>query len=163
MSKKLVVGTVLVVGLVGIVMAANRRATDPTASSPTPTPTTAVSSLPPEAQQIVDRQWLWTQTQMSDGAVISTDANNSFSVTLQSDGRAVFTTDCNGGNGSYTIEGNNITFGPIATTMMFCEGSNEGTFYNNISNVQSYLVQDGNLYFQIKLDSGVMEFVPPAN
>lgn len=26
------------------------------------------------------------------------------------------TTDCNNGSGSYTLDGNNLTFGPIATT-----------------------------------------------
>lgn len=44
------------------------------------------------------------------------------SLTLESDGRLFGTDGCNRMTGSYEADGAELTFGPIATTMMYCEG-----------------------------------------
>lgn len=75
--------------------------------------------------------------------VISFDASkNSFSTT----------TDCNNGFGSFNVEGNNISFGDIASTMMYCEGSFEGTYFEMLSNASTYTLQDDQL--TLKLSDG---------
>jgi heat shock protein HslJ len=38
------------------------------------------------------------------------------------DGQVNGNVGCNGFGGSYTVSGDTITFGPIMSTMMFCEG-----------------------------------------
>ncbi len=44
------------------------------------------------------------------------------SLELTSSGEVSGTDGCNRLMGSYTVEGNTVTFGELASTMMFCEG-----------------------------------------
>ncbi|MCI0554290.1 MAG: META domain-containing protein [Anaerolineae bacterium] len=44
------------------------------------------------------------------------------SITFGEDGKINGNVGCNGFGGDYTVEGNTITFGPIVSTLMFCEG-----------------------------------------
>ena len=45
------------------------------------------------------------------------------SIEFGSDGRLSGTVGCNQFNGEYQVKGDKITFGPIASTRKFCEGS----------------------------------------
>jgi heat shock protein HslJ len=44
------------------------------------------------------------------------------SIEFDSEGRMGGNVGCNGFGGDYTMDGETITFGPIMSTMMFCEG-----------------------------------------
>ena len=42
---------------------------------------------------------------------------------ITKDGEVSLKTGCNGGGGDYKLEGSTLVFGPVRTTMMFCEGA----------------------------------------
>ena len=44
------------------------------------------------------------------------------SIEFDSEGNMSGNVGCNGFGGEYTVEGDTITFGPVMSTMMFCEG-----------------------------------------
>src|SRR5687768_3450473 len=44
------------------------------------------------------------------------------SIVFGADGKVSGNVGCNGFGGDYTVDGNTITFGPIVSTLMFCEG-----------------------------------------
>jgi heat shock protein HslJ len=44
------------------------------------------------------------------------------SIEFDSEGNMNGNVGCNGFGGEYTVEGETITFGPVMSTMMFCEG-----------------------------------------
>ncbi len=44
------------------------------------------------------------------------------SIEFDSEGNMNGNVGCNGFGGEYTVEGDTITFGPVMSTMMFCEG-----------------------------------------
>lgn len=44
------------------------------------------------------------------------------SIEFKSDGTLGGNVGCNGFGGDYDVDGNTITFGPIVSTLMFCEG-----------------------------------------
>ena len=50
-------------------------------------------------------------------------------------------TDCNTGNTTYELgPENKLTInGPMATTLMFCEGSNETEYFQQLEEIESYL------------------------
>ncbi|MEP6895925.1 MAG: META domain-containing protein [Chloroflexota bacterium] len=48
------------------------------------------------------------------------DVNTSIEFT--SDGKLNGNVGCNGFGGDYKVDGKNLTFGPVMSTMMFCEG-----------------------------------------
>ncbi len=123
-----------------------------TQDSSTQTPTGADTEL-------TSKKWMWVKTQMSDGAETLPSAPGKFALTFQTDMRLIANTDCNNGNGSYELGADNaMTIGPMATTMMFCEGSTETQFFQGLSNVGSYKISDGQLWLMLKMDSGTMIF-----
>lgn len=101
-------------------------------------------------------------TQMSDEQTSypsNVGNGGSFTATFQEDGRLLATTDCNNGNGSYTIGADNsLTIGPMASTMMYCEGSSEGAYFQQLNQVGSYKIENGQLWLMLKMDSGTMIF-----
>lgn len=132
-------------------------------SSMTPNDSNTVSQAPDNSNsgssELTSKKWTWVNTQMSDGATSVPSNEGEFTLTLQPDMRALATTDCNNGNGSYELGPDNaLTFGPMATTMMFCDGSTETEFYQGLSNVGSYKISDGQLWLMLKFDSGTMIF-----
>lgn len=48
------------------------------------------------------------------------------------------TTDCNGFSGSYSVEDTALSFGPFASTKMYCEDSQEDVFIAGMQSATSY-------------------------
>lgn len=104
--------------------------------------------------------WIWEQTMMNDDSVVVPRETGAFTLKFFSDGRVSGTTDCNNFSGSYET-GNNgaISFIEFASTLMFCEGSQENEFVTAVSNSDHYLMDDsGNLVLLIRFDSGEVRF-----
>ncbi len=111
------------------------------------------------ATGLTSKKWIWVNTKMNDGAVTTPSKPGAFAATFQADGRVVANTDCNNGNGAYTLGADNsLTIGPLASTMMFCEGSTEGAYFQQLQNVGSYKIDNGQLWLMLKYDSGTMIF-----
>jgi heat shock protein HslJ len=92
--------------------------------------------------------------------VVSSNDPSRYTLTFNEDGTLQAQVDCNSGSGSYTLDGTNLTFGPIATTRMACpEGSLDSVFAEDLAAVVSYALVDGNLNLTLSTD-GVMEFTP---
>jgi len=64
----------------------------------------------------------WTVSGFTNGqqAVVSPIAGTTLNATFTEDGQLSGSSGCNTYNGSYTLEGNAITIGPLATTKMAC-------------------------------------------
>lgn len=96
------------------------------------------------AETVVDENltagtWTWKNTTDATGVVTTPKNTTAFTLTFNNDGRANGTTDCNGFSGSYTLgEMGGLTFSPLASTMMYCEGSEETVFTKSVSDVKSY-------------------------
>lgn len=119
----------------------------------------AISPTPEDPTEITSKKWTWVNTQMNDGTNITPSTEGAFTLNFGTDLTVQAGTDCNNGNGSYSLgENNSLTFGPMATTQMFCEASNETRFYQDINNVGSYMIKDGQLVLMLKFDSGSMIF-----
>lgn len=104
--------------------------------------------------------WTWVRAQDSDGLVTTPRQPDRFSLTLSPDGTFSATTDCNGVRGSYTAHEDSIAFGSdMASTRMFCEGSQEAIFVSLLREVQRYhFTSRGELIFDLKSDGGVIVF-----
>jgi len=103
--------------------------------------------------------WLWSGTQMSDGAAVTPDDRTRYTLALSPDGRVAVQADCNRGIGSYELDGKRIAIGPLGVTRAACPpGSLSDTFLAQLSVAAIYFVQDGDLYFDLPIDSGTMRF-----
>ena len=100
--------------------------------------------------------WIWMSAASGTQAV-TVPSGNKFVLSFGEDNHVNSTTDCNIMNGSSKVEGNKLTFGPMAMTMMYCDGSQEGVYASLLSKVSSYAVNGTTL--TLTLDNGVMVFV----
>ena len=102
---------------------------------------------------------MWEETSMSDDTTNIPPNPEDYTLLLQPDGAASAKVDCNQAKGTYTMTENSITIEMGATTLVFCgEESLDQTYLNNLAAVNSYFVQDGKLFFDLKFDSGTMRF-----
>jgi heat shock protein HslJ len=108
---------------------------------------------------ITNRAWKWVHTQMNSGVLVSPKKADAFTVTFHDDGSVTGTTDCNSFFGQATITNGNVSFGTFGATMMYCEGSQQDVFLQDLSNTQLYQMNpDGSMQLQLKMDSATMLF-----
>lgn len=123
---------------------------------------TPVAEGTPKSAALAGGTWRWTGTQMNDETVITPTVADAFQLTFGDDGTVGTTTDCNTFSGSFT-EGDRgaltITL-PISTLKGCPEDAQEQKYIQDLTSIQSYLTQDGNLYLQLPMDSGTMSFAP---
>ena len=95
----------------------------------------------------------------SDEGINPQPKSEAFTISFNKDGRVVGTTDCNNFMGGFTVDGSKLSFGPLASTMMFCQDSQELEFTKLISETKSYLItDDGKLALELPFDSGSVIF-----
>ena len=105
------------------------------------------------------KSWTWISALYEDGREVKPKNSADFGVMFTNDGRVSIKTDCNSGSGSYTVANGQLTFGPIASTKMYCEGSQESEFFQLLTNTSGYLfTSKGELILQLKFDSGTVTF-----
>lgn len=113
----------------------------------------------PQKMTLGMNKWNWISTTYSKGPIIKPRVENKFTLTFVDSKRFSATTDCNGVGGEYTVNGDKITFDKMMSTLMFCEGSQEGDFSKAISEIGSYhFTSKGELVFDFKMGGGVMVF-----
>lgn len=103
--------------------------------------------------------WEWISTLYNNDTTIAPKKAKSFTLTFKKNGSFSATTDCNSMSGTYSAKDNKILFSDIASTRMYCDGSQEGEFAKMLQEVQSYhFTSKGELIFDFKFDSGVFIF-----
>ena len=108
---------------------------------------------------LVGEKWIWEKTIMNNGDVTTPKNVEAFSLIFKEDGKISITTDCNSYKGSYEIVNNKLLLGPLLSTRMHCEDSQEDIFINFINAVDSLLISDGQkLILMLKFDSGSLIF-----
>lgn len=101
--------------------------------------------------------WIWHETRMNDGRVILPNKLGMFTITFNSaEGAVVGTTDCNNFSGLYTSgAGRTLSFGPLASTRMFCEGSQEVEFAGMVAGSSRYFFSEaGDLVLVLDSEAG---------
>ncbi len=119
---------------------------------------TAAQAAPSELTGVV---WQWQQTGMNDDSVTTPADPATYTLEFLPSGRLNVQADCNGGSSSYTLDGSQLTIGPIALTRMACPADSlDSVFVQQLGEVASYLMDGNNLVLELKMDSGGMTFAP---
>lgn len=113
----------------------------------------------PSRMTLEMNKWNWIKTLYNNDKEVKPLKENVFTLSLKDDNTFSATTDCNGVGGEYSLDGNKISFGNMISTLMYCEGSQEGDFIKMLEGVESYFfTSKGELIFNMKLDSGSFIF-----
>ncbi len=122
----------------------------------TTTSTSTATTAPKNSIGIIDTSWVWIRS-TNDNPNITPKKVDAFSITFGKDGSIKGTTDCNTYFGKYTETSGKISFGPLGSTKMFCEGAQEGEFMLSLQGVSGYVI-DKNNNLILSTGSGTMVF-----
>jgi heat shock protein HslJ len=111
----------------------------------------------PEIEEITEVVWKWQQTRYNnDQHSIPADPSH-YTIIFNPDGTLNIRADCNRGGGTYTTQGKGIIIEVTHTTRAMCPpDSMDQEFIKNLNAAKIYFFKDGNLYFDLKYDTGTM-------
>jgi heat shock protein HslJ len=113
------------------------------------------------AMSLTGTVWEWQQTRLSNDDVFTPDDPSRYTVEFQADGRIAGQADCNRIMGGYRTTENRIEIGPLASTRVACPPDSLGDrFVAQLQDAAIFFFRDGNLYLDIKFDTGTMRFAP---
>lgn len=119
----------------------------------------ATGGLPEEVAGVA---WQWTSTLMSDGSTSTPADPSQYTVAFAADGTVSVQADCNMAAGTYEADGTTVTIALGPMTMAMCaEGSLSDVFVQQLSQVGSWMMQEGELVLLLQVDSGSMMFSSP--
>jgi len=103
--------------------------------------------------------WIWNSSIDASDKTMTPKDPNRFVLTLGADGRLSSTTDCNSIAGSFVINEEVISVGPLMSTLMACEGETlESLYASQLALASSYTITDNVLTLQLVKDAGTMTF-----
>jgi heat shock protein HslJ len=124
-----------------------------------PSETRRTSSVDPGAE-IVGPTWKWERFQGSDDKTLVVKDSDKYTLQLMAGGRFNIRADCNRGSGSYTLDGSRLALRVQMMTMAACPpDSLSDRYIRDLHEVVTYVLQDGTLYLNLKIDSGNLVFV----
>lgn len=113
----------------------------------------------PQRMTLGMHEWTWYRTNYDDGKEFLPKNPSSFKITFSKDGKFSAKTDCNSVSGQYVVNGQNLSFSQMISTLMYCEGSQESDFVGMLSDVSSYnFTSRGELILDMKSKKGSMIF-----
>lgn len=102
--------------IVAVFMAAcTHNSVGPSATSP------SAAIIAPAA--VVNGTWKLQSLTRPDSTTVTIMEPGQFTLELGEDSRIALRVDCNRGTGSYTLTGNTLTVGPLATTKAYCSSA----------------------------------------
>jgi heat shock protein HslJ len=147
LAPRSLVGVAIAAAL-ALATAASALAAD---ESPAPIPTDGLEGLTWQlGEQVVDGSLM----AIPDGVVVTL---------LLQDGHAGGNGGCNQYSGAYMLDGANLTFGPLVSTMMACEGpagDTEAAYYANLATTATWFSDGGSLTLQDAAGSAILVFIP---
>lgn len=103
--------------------------------------------------------WVWRQTMRADGSTVEPKDDSFVLSLIEEEKRVSSTTDCNSLMGSYLLSGDQqLRFGSLAATKMFCQDSMESVYAEQLALVNGYHIDGGRLYLTLDRDFGSMVF-----
>jgi heat shock protein HslJ len=70
--------------------------------------------------ELCQSQGVWRLSEFSNGATVSIPNPDNYTLQFETEGSVSVRADCNVCNGSYEMEGNSLSIGPLACTRAFC-------------------------------------------
>ena len=107
----------LLIGVVAVALLGGACGSSGAGSSPNPSASGETSGATLGAIELVGTSW----TLVDIDGIVPANAGRGVTLEFRADGRAGGTAGCNTYNGSYTVDGAGISFGPLISTKMACE------------------------------------------
>jgi heat shock protein HslJ len=104
--------------------------------------------------------WRWERLQRSTGETIVIDHPESYTIEFLPEDKVSIRADCNRGSGTYKVVGNELTISIMVLTRAACPPESLSDHYiGDLNETASFVLDDGNLRLNLKMDGGSMVFV----
>jgi heat shock protein HslJ len=114
-------------------------------------------------QAITGTVWQWVRTLYNDDRKVVPKEPKNYTVQFLDKGALTVKADCNQKGGTYSIMDKRLSIEITRSTMAACpEGSLEDEFVRGLSGAAIYFIKDGDLYIDLKYDTGTMRFSKQA-
>lgn len=144
----------------GVPSATAQNATVPAAS--TPTLPQVITTTAPEPAGLAGTSWMLVSYGAPDAQIPVVSGEAKTTLTFGADGQASGSGGCNGYGGSYTIQGDTVTFGQMMSTLMACADENvnrqEGAFMKALSSAGKFAVAGDRLTIAYDNGQGLLTF-----
>lgn len=108
-------------------------------------------------------EWRLAEIHPANAAVLNAGDPLRYTITFGGDGSFGGQLNCNRVSGTYESDGGKLTFGPVASTMAFCEEDNIAIPYAQaLNSVLSFVIVDGRLVVTYGPDGGELVYLPVA-
>jgi heat shock protein HslJ len=115
------------------------------------------SAVAPVTAELVGMVWQWGQTLYNDDTRVVPPRPESYTVQFGANGTVNVRADCNRKGGGYALDGKSIAIEITHSTMAACpDGSLEDRFVRDLTSGAVWFMKDGDLYIDLKYDSGTM-------
>ena len=119
------------------------------------------ASTTDSALKITGSVWQWVQTRYNDDRKAAPADPKNYTVQFREDGTLNVKADCNQKGGTYaaSMEERRLSIEITHSTMAACpERSLEDEFVRGLTAAAIFFIKDGDLYIDMKYDSGTMRF-----
>jgi heat shock protein HslJ len=108
--------------------------------------------------------WQWVQTQYSNDKRVVPAKPANYTLRFLEGDQIKVKADCNQKGGTYSVDGKRLSITISHSTMAACEpGSLEDEFVRNLAASAIHFFRNGDLYIDLKYDSGTMKFSAQKN
>ena len=112
-----------------------------------------------EEPRIIGPVWQWVRTIYNNDTRTVPEKPENYTIRFLENGTIAVKADCNQKGGTFTTEGKTLAIKITHSTMAACEpGSLEDKFVRDLSGGAIFFFKDGELYIDLKYDSGTMRF-----
>jgi heat shock protein HslJ len=103
--------------------------------------------------------WKWQQTLYNNDQRAVPNDPSGYTIVFQPDGTLAIRADCNRAGGNYTLENSSLNITVTHSTRAMCPpDSLEQTFLKDLDAATIYFMRKGQLYIDLKYDTGTMRF-----
>jgi porin len=105
--------------------------------------------------------WQLEEIRDNNDQLITVDSSENYTIEFLADGQLNIQADCNRARGTYMVENSSISMTIGATTRAMCPPESISDKYlKELQSVTIFFFQDGNLYIDLRADTGTMKFIP---
>lgn len=117
--------------------------------------------LSAEENPLADTFWELVEIQFMDDTSRTPEDSSVYTISFNADGSATIQSDCNQATGRWAAEGTQLSFGPMAATLILCPPPSLDEVYRaQFEWVRSYTMKDGHLFLATMADGAIIEFRP---
>jgi heat shock protein HslJ len=110
--------------------------------------------------ELMGQMWYW-QSYLDTAGLnnIQVDDPAQYTLIFLPDGTYWISADCNSGTGGYSVEGSSLTLEPGPITLVACgPESLDAQYLAKLGDVVSFVLEDGKLFLNLKMDAGNLVF-----